>query len=247
MAGFDVPVEALSRKSALSISSRTIWMFWGDAAAESSVTPGGTETLRGTMTGTELRSMICVRSAVTVKEEELRRFTEALNLYLINLTSDEITMPIIIRIESIMGSVGAMVHQTIKIIYETMSELDTAEIKLEGVTKLLNYPEYSDVSRVRELLGMLEEKDKLLDVISAQSSTEDDLHVYIGDDSGEIMSDTSMIFKTIHIGGKQLSVGVIGPKRMNYEKVIGMINQLATGLDRMFGDDRMLGDGKSKF
>jgi len=61
------------------------------------------------------------------------------------------------------------------------------------------------------------------------------------------MSDTSMIFKTIHIGGKQLSVGVIGPKRMNYEKVIGMINQLATGLDRMFGDDRMLGDGKSKF
>ena len=182
-----------------------------------------------------------IHLSFSLKEEELRRFTEALNLYLINLTSDEITMPIIISIESIMGSVGAMVHQTIKIIYETMSELDTAEIKLEGVTKLLNYPEYSDVSRVRELLGLL------LDVISAQSSTEDDLHVYIGDDSGEIMSDTSMIFKTIHIGGKQLSVGVIGPKRMNYEKVIGMINQLATGLDRMFGDDRMLGDGKSKF
>jgi heat-inducible transcriptional repressor len=126
-----------------------------------------------------------------------------------------------------------------------MSELDTADIKLEGVTKLLNYPEYSDVSKARELLGVLEEKDKLLDVISTHTATNDDIHVYIGgDDSEEIMSDTSMIFKTINIGGKQLSVGVIGPKRMNYSKVIGMINQLATGLDRMFGDDRLLDDGK---
>ncbi len=189
-----------------------------------------------------------IHLSFSLKEDELRRFTEALNLYLINLTSDEITMPIIVRIESLMGSVGAMVHPTIKVIYETMSELDTADIKLEGVTKLLNYPEYSDVSKVRELLGVLEEKDKLLDVISANSSPEDDIHVYIGDDnSDEVMSDTSMIFKTVNIGGKKLSVGVIGPKRMNYSKVIGMINQLALGLDRMFGEDRLLGDGESKY
>lgn len=180
-------------------------------------------------------------------EDELSRFTEALNLYLRNLTSDEITMPIIVRLESLMGSVAAMVHPTIKVIYETMNELDTADIKLEGVTKLLNFPEYSDVSKARELLGVLEEKEKLLDMISSHNSSDDDIHVYIGgDDSVEVMSDTSMVFKTINIGGKKLSVGVIGPKRMNYSKVIGMINQLASGLDRMFGDDRLLGDGEGK-
>ncbi len=184
----------------------------------------------------------------SLREDELRRFTDALNIYLVNLTSDEITMPIIVKIETLMGTVGAMVHPTVKVIYETMSELDTADIKLEGVTKLLQYPEYSDVSRVRELLGVLEEKDKLLDVISTNTSPDDDIHVYIGgDDSGEVMSDTSMIFKTINVGGKQLSVGVIGPKRMNYSKVIGMINQLATGLDRMFGDDRMLEGKKDNY
>ncbi|MBR2465977.1 MAG: heat-inducible transcription repressor HrcA [Clostridia bacterium] len=189
-----------------------------------------------------------IHLSFSLREEELHRFTEAANIYLVNLTSDEITMPIIVRIEALMGSVGAMVHPTVKMIYETMSELDTADIKLEGVTKLLQYPEYSDVSRVRELLGVLEEKDKLLDVISTHTLSDDDIHVYIGDDdSGEVMSDTSMIFKTINIGGKELSIGVIGPKRMNYSKVIGMINQLATGLDRMFGEDKLLGDGESKF
>jgi heat-inducible transcriptional repressor len=137
-----------------------------------------------------------------------------------------------------------MVHPTVKVIYETMSELDTADIKLEGVTKLLQYPEYSDVSRVRELLGVLEEKDRLLDVISTNTTSDDDIHVYIGgDDSGEVMSDTSMIFKTINIGGKQLSVGVIGPKRMNYSKVIEMLNGLANGIDKLFCDGALLTDG----
>ena len=95
---------------------------------------------------------------------------------------------------------------------------------------------------------MLEEKEKLLDVISAQDAPEDDIHFYIGgDESGGVMSDTSMIFKTITINGKKLSVGVIGPKRMNYSKVIDMISQLTTGLDRMFGEERLLdsGDGEN--
>ena len=61
-----------------------------------------------------------------------------------------------------MGSVGAMVHPVVKVIYETMSELDSADVKLDGVTNLLRYPEYSDVSDFRDLLGVLEEKDRPL-------------------------------------------------------------------------------------
>jgi heat-inducible transcriptional repressor len=175
--------------------------------------------------------------------DELRRFTEALNLYLVNLESDAITMPIIVKLEGIMGSLGAMVHPTVKVIYETMSELDTADIKLDGVTNLLQYPEYSDTAKFRNLLGVLEEKDKILDVISAHTTTEDGINVYIGnEDSSDAMKDTTLIFKNVTVGGKQLAVGVIGPKRMNYQKVIGMLNRLATGLDRMVDEDNLLNE-----
>ena len=175
--------------------------------------------------------------------DELRRFTEALNLYLVNLESDAITMPIIVKLESIMGSLGAMVHPTVKVIYETMNELDTADIKLDGVTNLLQYPEYSDTAKFRSLLGVLEEKDKILDVISSHTTTDDGINVYIGnEDSSDAMKDTTLIFKNVTVGGKQLAVGVIGPKRMNYEKVIGMLNRLATGLDRMVDEDNLLAE-----
>ncbi len=175
-----------------------------------------------------------------LSEDVLRRFTEALNIYLVNLTSDGITMPIIVKLEALMGSAGAMVHPAVKVIYETMNELDTADVKLEGITKLLQYPEYSDVSDVRNLLGMFEEKDTLLDVISSQSNDDGDIHVYIGTESdSDAMKNTALIFKNVNIGGKQLAVGVIGPKRMNYSKVIEMLNGLASGIDKMFGENAL--------
>ena len=144
-------------------------------------------------------------------------------------------MPIIVKLESVMGAVGAMVHPTIKVIYETMNELDTADVKLDGVTKLLQYPEYSDVNKFRDLMGVLEEKDRLLDVISSREASDDGINVYIGRDGDDAMRDTTLIYRNVTVGGKKLAIGVIGPKRMNYSRVIGMINQLALAIDSTFG------------
>jgi heat-inducible transcriptional repressor len=180
-----------------------------------------------------------------INENILARFNEAANTYLINLTSDEIAMPTIVRLEAIMGTAMAMVHPTIKVIYETMSELDTADVRLEGITKLLGYPEYSDVSNFKNLMGVLERKDRLLDVISNRADEMDNgIHVYIGtDDEDDGMKNTTLIFKNVNIGGKQLAVGVIGPKRMNYSKVIEMISGLASGIDQMYGSGTLLTSG----
>ena len=173
----------------------------------------------------------------SITEDVLRRFTEGLNMYMINLPSDSITMPTIMRLEAIMGSAGGIVHPAVKAIYETMNELDTADVRLEGITKLLQYPEYSDISDFRNLMEMLEEKEKFLDVISRETADESDIHVYIGtEDESDAMRNTALIFKKVTIGGKQLAIGVIGPKRMNYSRVIEMLNGLASGIDRIFSD-----------
>ena len=179
-----------------------------------------------------------VHLSFAVSEDIVRRFGEALNIYLVNLTADEISMPIIMKIESIMGSAGPLVHPAMKVIYEAMNELDSSDVKLDGINKLLQYPEYSDVSKLRSLLGVLEEKDKLMDVISSQSVDQDGIHVYIGTESdADAMSNTALVFKNVTIGNNQFAVGVIGPRRMNYSKVIDMVNQLAFGIDHMLNDE----------
>ena len=186
-----------------------------------------------------------IHLSFSITEADLKRFTEAANIYLVNTSSDGISMPIIVKLETIMGAASAMVHPAVKTIYETMSELDTADIRLDGINKLLKYPEYSDTEKLRNLLGVLEEKDKLLDVISSHTTNDDGINVYIGtENDSDAMSNTTLIFKNVNVGGKRLAVGVIGPKRMNYSKVIGMINQLASGIDRIFSDEHLLDDGK---
>ncbi len=173
----------------------------------------------------------------SINEDTVRRFTEALNIYVINHTGEEISMPIIVKLEALMGASSAMVHPAIKVIYEAMNEQDTADVKLDGITKLLKYPEYSDVEKLRSLLGVLEKKENLLDVISSHTTTDDGIHVYIGaENDSDVMRNTTLIFRNITVGNSTLAVGVIGPKRMNYSKVIGMINQLASGIDRMLSD-----------
>ena len=145
-----------------------------------------------------------------------------------------------------MGAASAMVHPAVKAIYETMNELDTADVKLDGINRLLKYPEYSDTEKLRNLLGVLEEKEKLLDVISSHTTSEDGINVYIGtENDSDAMSNTTLIFRSVNVGGKRVAIGVIGPKRMDYSKVIGMINQLASGIDRIFSEEQnLLDDGK---
>ncbi len=170
----------------------------------------------------------------TVTEDVLRRFTEALNIYLVNLPGDEITMPLIVKLEAIMGSAAEMVHPVVKSIYEAMAELDSADVKLDGIAKLLQYPEYSDVTKLRSLLGVLEEKERLMEVISTHTAADDGIHVYIGTEhDGDVMQGTTLIFKSVNVGGSQVAIGVIGPKRMNYQHVIDMISKLAQGIEKL--------------
>ncbi len=187
-----------------------------------------------------------------IDEDILRKFTEALNIYLINLTGDEIAMPTIVRLEAIMGAASDMVHPAIKAIYEAMAELDSADVKLDGIAKLLQYPEYSDVTKLRSLLGVLEEKDRLMEVITSHTDADDGIHVYIGtENDSDVMQGTTMIFKSVNVGGNQVAIGVIGPKRMNYHHVIDMISKLATGIEKLGVDSPeegrlpMLTDGES--
>ena len=182
-----------------------------------------------------------IHLTISITEKDLKRFIDALNIYIVNRVSEEINMSLIMKLESIMGSASSIVHPAVKVIYETMSELDTADVKLDGINKLLDYPEYADTNKLKSLLGVLEEKDRLLDVISSHTEDEDGINVYIGtDNDSDGMKGTSLIFRKINVGGREMAVGVIGPKRMDYSKVIDMINKLASGIDQMFASDARL-------
>lgn len=177
-----------------------------------------------------------IRTAFPLTREELTTLTDLLNRDIAGHTSDEIALSVILSIEDAMGVAAPVVNPLIKLIYETMQEYHAGDLRVEGANRLLGIPDYSDLGEVRSLLHLFEQKDDLLDVIS--DDTSDDIHVRIGHETAMSgMEGSSIVWRTIRSGDRVLgAIGVIGPRRMDYGKVISVINHLALGIDNLLGD-----------
>jgi len=107
---------------------------------------------------------------VSVSQMTASDLAAALNDHISGLTANEITLPIIVELEEAMGDKAGIVNPIIKIIYESMNELDGGDLKVSGMDRLLQYPEYSNKDQLRELLGALENKEDILDLVSEPES-----------------------------------------------------------------------------
>ena len=185
-----------------------------------------------------------IRLSFSFGEEDTERLVAALNEQVSGASVEEITLPRIRELERRMGSVSAVVHPIVSAIYDTLTEDVEGDLQVEGVNRLLQYPEYSDVGELRSVMDMLETKEPLLDVISTGRDSRD-VNVVIGSENNvKVMSNSTLVFKTVRRDGRVVgAIGIIGPRRMDYAKVISTIDELATGIDHLLTDERDSEDG----
>ena len=170
----------------------------------------------------------------------------ALNDYIAGLTANEITLPIIIELEKVMGDKAAIISPIIKIIYESMNEIDEGDLRVSGMDRLLQYPEYSNKDQLRELLTTLENKDDILEIVSDSENETDKVNVVIGSESSvKVMNNSAIVFKPVIKDGKTLgAIGIIGPRRMDYAKVVATIEGLTGNIENILNENNLINDHK---
>ncbi len=170
----------------------------------------------------------------------LKALTDILNGELCGLPAENITLPMIMRLESEMRENAFLVNPAVKCIYEVMNEIDGGEMKLTGLGHLLKYPEYADTDELGELLGTLEKKDEILDLVSTAET--DDINVLIGSESSvKVMNNSSLVFKPIKKNGRTVGyIGVIGPRRMNYKQVLQTLGELGGSISSIIEEPATL-------
>ncbi len=168
-----------------------------------------------------------------INEEILNRLCGVLNNTVTSMSSDSITLPLIMKMESDMGVFDSLISPVVKAVYEACCEGDDGDLKLEGVDRLLEYPEFTDVRKLRKLLSALENKDDIMQLV--ENSEDDGVSIYIGgDDNASIVGDSSMILQKLTVDGRVVgAIGVIGPRRMEYSKVVAMVKYLAECISSM--------------
>ncbi len=159
-----------------------------------------------------------------------------LNSALNGLTIEEINLATIKRLKEQAGIHSEVVNRVLDAVAESIQSDNEVEIYTSGATNIFKYPELSSSEKASELISAFEEKQGLVDMIGTAGSQETGIQVYIGQEAPlQSMQDCSLVTATYDFGdGMMGRIGVIGPKRMDYDRVISTLKTLMAQLDQIF-------------
>ncbi|GFI08888.1 heat-inducible transcription repressor HrcA [Lachnospiraceae bacterium] len=184
-----------------------------------------------------------VRNKVIPVTEELDQETVLklnilLNSVLNGLAIEEINLAMIKNLKEQAGIHSGLVADVIDAVAEVIHSEEEVEIYTSGTTNIFRYPELSENGKASELLSTFEEKQELTDLVNRtlEGSGERDIQVYIGQELPvQAMKDCSVVTATYELGdGLRGTIGIIGPKRMDYENVVDTLKTLTDQLDEIY-------------
>ncbi len=174
-----------------------------------------------------------------ITEEQVLKLNLLLNTRFNGLTLSEINLGLISNVKEEAGSHSEIVSEVLDTIAEVIRAETDEDMKIytSGANNIFKYPELSDSERASRLISTLEEKDVLQDFVKASDESGSGIQVYIGEESPvESMKDCSVVTATYELGdGLQGTIGIIGPKRMDYERVMDSLKTVRASLNEVFG------------
>ncbi|MBO7401621.1 MAG: heat-inducible transcription repressor HrcA, partial [Lachnospiraceae bacterium] len=180
-----------------------------------------------------LEGNIAKNKFITLSEpldsEAILKLNLVLNTFLNGLNTDEINLGLIQKMKSQSEGYTEVVSDILDAIADAIAEEDSVRVYTSGATNILKYPELNDTRTAGELLGALEEKEGLTELMKQGSEDEETgIQVYIGEEAPvEALKDCSVVTATYKLDeGVYGKFGIIGPKRMDYERVVGTLKNL---------------------
>lgn len=178
-----------------------------------------------------------------ISDDFANQLTTILNENLSGLTISEINLSNIMEIQSVIGKNFEILATVMEMVHEAVMEIDTKQIFVDGLSNIFHFPEYSSVDKVKELFEAVENRENLSRIImeavpSAQTK------VLIGDEIPvPEFKNNSVILSPYRVSENIIGVlGVLGPARMDYAKVISILEfftqQLSEALCKDFGERR---------
>lgn len=174
----------------------------------------------------------------TLSNENLLKLNMLLNTTLNGMAIEEINLGLIARLKDQAGIHGEVVGDVLDAVADAIQIDEDMQIYTSGATNIFKYPELSDKQSAQEIISAFEEKQQLSELVTQTLAQEENtgIQVYIGDETPvQTMRDCSVVTATYELGdGMKGTIGIIGPKRMDYEHVLKSLKRLQSELDAIF-------------
>lgn len=173
-----------------------------------------------------------------MSDETLLKLNILLNTNLNGLCIDEINLGMITLMKQQAGIHSAFVGGVVDAVAEAIRAEEDLEIYTSGTNNIFRYPELADQEKASELINTFEEKQQLGELLQETLNSEENtgIQVYIGSESPvQSMRDCSVVTASYELGGGMKgTIGIVGPKRMDYDKVVGTLRTIQSQLDELY-------------
>lgn len=180
-----------------------------------------------------------IESREELDNETILKLNLLLNTNLNGLSVMEINLGMIAKMKEQAGVHSDIVSEVIDAVAEAIKPDEDTQIFTSGTNNIFKYPELSDNEKASEIITAFEEKQQLTEILNESMNNDDSdskpIQVYIGEESPVAnMKDCSVVTATYELGeGMKGTIGIIGPKRMDYDKVVGTLKSITRELKNL--------------
>ncbi|BAK48131.1 hypothetical protein CXIVA_21640 [Clostridium sp. SY8519] len=180
-----------------------------------------------------------IKVSESLDQETMLKLNILLNSSLNGLTLDQINLGTITRLKEQAGSHSSMISDVLDAVANAIQPDEDLEVYTSGAKNIFRYPELSDSHKAYELISALEDKTGLKNFLAdkaSEQSDSDEIQVYIGSENEmEEMEDCSVVTANYDLGGGlRGTIGIVGPKRMDYGKVVQSMKIIKQQLDDLY-------------
>ena len=163
-----------------------------------------------------------------VSLDEISKTVELINKLIIGTPINEVNEKLEFEIKPIIKEYVKQHEVIYNAFYDVFSEFAVKnDVSFVGRTKILNQPEFNSVDKIKKLFTKLDD-DKLLNYIEEDNN---DINIYIGNET-HLDEDVTVIKTKYKTASDEGTIAVIGPKRMEYAKVVSLLNYIKENLDK---------------
>ena len=164
-----------------------------------------------------------------VSLDEIQKTVSLINSLIVGTSIDEVSQKLEYEVKPIIGKYVAQHEQLYNAFYTVFSDFATDDVNVVGRTKFLNQPEFSNVDKIKNIYEKLDDKETLREI---QEDEDRNIKVYIGSESN-IDEDVTVIKTTFkNNNNEESTLAIVGPKRMDYERVVSMLEFLKENIEK---------------
>ena len=163
----------------------------------------------------------------SISIDEIKKTTEIINKMLVDTPINEVSEKLEFEIKPVIGKYVKQHEALYNAFYNVFTDFaNRNNTQFVGKTNILKQPEFDNVDKIKKLIGKLEDKS----LINNIKANEEGINIYIGSEN-EFDEDVTIIKSKYNINGEEGTIAIVGPKRMEYDKVVSLLEYINSNIN----------------